>query len=291
MQVKPRSYPHPVLSHFGDDIVGSIFQPVVKVKGIANAYEFEAIFKTNNTDLLTLVDQKKAQFAVHVECNQTRYRKVFTGTTETMKFLVPSSELDGRVEVCSFILAAKPMDKYKNVDFHPDYAKLSFSVRKGDTLAVGLDHEFPAEKKDDPLGKIPSIFSIVPSGDPEAKGMDIELGGPKIRVVLSQGNFETYNYLRSNQALHPVLSASVIVPALVDVIETIRRASTEGSLGDFADRRWYIVIARRLRQMKIEPENAATFNESTAKLAQDLLGQPVSASLDALKLLFDEESE
>ncbi len=63
MQVKPRSYPHPVLSHFGDDIVDSIFMPVVKVKGIANAYEFEAIFKTNNADLLALIVQGKAQFA------------------------------------------------------------------------------------------------------------------------------------------------------------------------------------------------------------------------------------
>ncbi len=60
----------------------------------------------------------------------------------------------------------------------------------------------------------------------------LELGGAKIRVVLAQKNFETYKYLRSNQALHPVLSASVIVPALVDVIETIHRASVENSFSD-----------------------------------------------------------
>src|SRR5580698_2335505 len=104
MQVKPRSYPHPVLSHSGDYVTGSVFQPVVEVRGIANAYEFKATFKTNNEDLLKLIEQKTAQFAVHVECNQTRYRKVFVGTTETWNFQIPSSELDGRVEICSFIL-------------------------------------------------------------------------------------------------------------------------------------------------------------------------------------------
>jgi hypothetical protein len=291
MQVKPRSYPHPVLSHFSDDLKGSIFQPVVKVKGIANAYVFEAIFKTNNTDLLRLIDQKKAQYAVHVECNQTRYRKVFMGAAEVLTFQIPSSELDGRVEVCSFILAANPIDKYKNSDFHPDYAKLSFRVRRGDTLAVGLDHEFPAEKKDDPLGKVPSIFSIVPSNDPEAKGIDLELGGPKIRVLVSQSNFDAYNYVRSNKALQPVLSASIIVPALVDVLNTIYAASVRGSLAEFANRRWYIVVARRLRELDVEPEDPTSFIDSSLKLAQDLLGQPVSASLDALRLLSEEESE
>src|SRR3954452_9823142 len=105
MQIKPRSYPHPVLSHFGDDILATVFMPVVPVKGAKNAYVFDAIFKTNNEDLLSLVEQKKAQYAVHVECNQTRYRSIFTGTDERFSFEIPASMLDGRVEVCSFILA------------------------------------------------------------------------------------------------------------------------------------------------------------------------------------------
>jgi hypothetical protein len=102
MQVEPRSYPHPVLSDFGDDVIDSLFQPVVEVKGSANAYEFKATFKTNNEDLETLVAQKKAQFAVHVECKQTRYRKLFVGMTEVWNFQILSNQLDGRVEVCCF---------------------------------------------------------------------------------------------------------------------------------------------------------------------------------------------
>jgi hypothetical protein len=291
MQIKPRAYPHPVLSHFGDDIVNSLFQPVVTVKGTKNAYMFEAVFKTNNADLLTLVSQKKAQYAVHVECNQTRYRNIFTASEEKFTFEVSAGLLDGRVEVCSFILAAKPLDKYKNADFHPDYAKLSFRVRKGDTLAVGHDREFPAEKKTDPLRKVPSIFSIVPNDDPEATGMDIDASGPKVRVSLSKENFESYNYLRQSQALHPVLSASVIVPALVDVIDKIRRASMEGALEGFAELRWYMVIARRLREMNINPEDADSFVDSSLKIAHELLGQPVSASLNGLKSMIEEVAE
>src|ERR1035437_10145644 len=225
MQIRPRSYPHPVLSHFGDDILNSVFMPVVSVKGAKNAYVFEAVFKTNNADLLNLIEQNKAQYAVHVECNQTRYRNIFKGSSEKFSFEIPAGMLDGRVEVCSFILAARSLDKYKNADFHPDYAKLSFRVRRGDTLAVGHDREFPAEKKNDPLRKVPSIFSIVQNDDPEATGMDIDLTGSKIRVALSKANFDAYIFLRQSQALHPVLSASVIVPALVDVIRSEEHTS------------------------------------------------------------------
>ena len=77
MQIKPRSYPHPVLTYFGDDIVNSVFMPVVEVRANKNAYVFDANFKTNNVDLLQLIAQKKARYAVHVECTQTRYRNIF----------------------------------------------------------------------------------------------------------------------------------------------------------------------------------------------------------------------
>jgi hypothetical protein len=156
---------------------------------------------------------------------------------------------------------------------------------------VGLDHEFPAEKKDDPLGKIPSIVSIVPSNDPDAKGMDLNLTGPKIRVELSKSNFETYMELRKDPGLHPVLSATVIIPALVDVIDTIRHASEDGQTNVYADRRWYIVVARRLRELNVDPDDSSSFTDSSLKIAQDLLGSPVSASLEALKALTEEESD
>jgi hypothetical protein len=261
------------------------------VKGTKNAYVFDAVFETNNADLLTLINQHKAQYAVHIECNQTRYRNIFTSSLEKFTFEIAAGLLDGRVEVCSFILAAKSLDKYENADFHPDYAKLTFRVRKGDTLAVGHDREFPAEKKADPLRKVSSIFSIVPNEDPEATGMDIDVSWPKVRISLSKENFDSYIYLRHSQALHPILSASVIVPALVDVIERIRRASMEEALEGFAERRWYVVIARRLREMKINPDDPDSFVDSSLKIAHELLGEPLSASLKGLKSMIEEAAE
>ena len=226
---------------------------------------------------------KKARYAVHIECTQTRYRNIFKSDVEKFSFEVPAGLLDGRVEVTSFILATKPMEKYRNDCFHPDYTKLTFRVRKGDTLAVGHDREFTAEKKSDPLRKVPSIFSIVASDATDATGMDIDTGGDKVRVTLSRPNFDAYTSLKADQSLHPMLAAAVIVPALVTVIDEVRRAADENGIDGLAERRWFMVVARRLREIGIDPQNAETFVESSLRIAHELVGQPLSASLEGLK--------
>src|ERR1700761_1808486 len=223
MQINPRAYPHPVLAHWGDDIMNSMFQGVVTGKGAKNAYVFEAVFKTNNADLLTVVVRKKAMYAVHVECTSTRYRNLFKSQEERFSFEISSNLIDGRVDVCSFILASKPIDKYKNAGFHPDYGKAAFRVSRGDTLAVAHDQIIEATKKQDPLRKVSSIFSVVQSDDENATAMDINTGGPKVVVTLSKTNFESYLNLRHSAAYHPVLVGSIIVPALVEVLERLRR--------------------------------------------------------------------
>lgn len=288
MQIKPRSYPRPVLAHFCDDIINSIFQPVVTVKGNKNAYVFDAVFKTNNAKLLELIAQKKARYAVHIECTQTRYRDIFKSEAEKFSFEVSAGMLDGRVEVTSFILATNGIDKYQNENFHPDYAKLTFRVRKGDTLAVGQDREFTAEKKSDPLRKVPSIFSIVPSDDPEATGIDVDTTGSKVRVTLSRANYDAYVGLKSDQSLHAMLAAAVIVPALVAVIDEIKRAAADGSIQSYGDRRWYLVVARRLNEIGIDPENPDTFVETSLRIAHEMVGQPLAASLAGLKTILQD---
>jgi len=290
MLINPRAYPHPVLTHWGDDILNSNFQGVVSGKGIKNAYVFDAVFKTNNADLLALIDQKKAMYAVHVECISTRYRNLFKSTVEKFSFEIGASLIDGKVEVCAFVLASKSLDKYKNANFHPDYGKSSFRVSKGDTLAVAPDQIIEATKKNDPLRRVSSIFSIVPNDDPNATGMDIDTGGPKVVIRLSKPNFDSYLSLRYSTAYHPVLIGSIVVPALVEVLDRIRHAAQDGGLDAYSDFRWYMVIDRRLREMNIKlEEDPESFTDSSLKVAHEILGQPLALSLSGLKGMSEDD--
>jgi hypothetical protein len=289
MQINPRAYPHPVLAHWGDDILNSNFQGVVSGKGARNAYVFDAVFKTNNVDLLALIERNKAMYAVHVECTSTRYRNLFKSAAEKFSFEIGASLIDGKVEVCALIIAAKPVEKYKNADFHPDYGKSVFSVSRGDTLAVAQDQIIEATKKHDPLRKVSSIFSIVPNDDPNATGMDIETGGQKVVIRLSKPNFDSYLTLRHSTAYHPMLIGSIIVPALVDTLERLRRAAHESALDSYSDFRWYMVIERKLRQMNIRlEEDPESFADSSLKIAHEMLGQPLALSLSGLKAMTED---
>jgi hypothetical protein len=284
MQVKPRSYPHPVLSDFSDDIVGSQFQSTVAVKGTKTAYVFDITLKTSNGDLVKAIADGRAEYAVHVECAVTRYRALFTSSAEQLRFEIPSSSIDGRVEVCSFILAADDLPKYVNKGFNPDYQSLAFSVRKGDTLATAPEHNFIAEKKIDPLRRIPSIFVVVPNEADDAPAMDIDTDGHKVRVSLSRPNFEAYTYLRQAQPLHSSLNSMIIVPALVAVLEGVRRAAaTAEGLATLESRRWYTTVARRLKELGVNPSNPDSFAESSPALAHKMIGEPLTDGLKSLR--------
>jgi len=188
------------------------------------------------------------------------------------------------VDVCSFVLALDDLPAYRNKRFHADYRGLSFNVRKGDTLAVASDASFIAEKKTDPLRRIPSIFVVVPNENDDAPAMDIDTTGHKIRVSLSQSNYDAYTFLRQAQPLHTSLSSVIIIPALIAVLESIKRASsTPDGLSAFESRRWYSVLARRLKELGVDPTNPDSFSESTSALGHKIIGDPLTDGLKSLR--------
>ena len=83
-------------------------------------------------------------------------------------------------------------------------------------------------------------------------------------------------------------STAVIVPALVTVIDEIKRAAADGNIDSYTDRRWFLVVARRLREIGIDPENADTFVETSLRIAHELVGQLLSASLEGLKTILQD---
>jgi hypothetical protein len=284
MQIKARSYPHPVLSYFGDDIVGSAFQPMIRIKPSKTSYTFEVAFKTSNKDLVAALNGKSAQNSVHVECATTRYRNLFSSSEEKFSFEIPQDKLDGRVELCSFILSSQDSSNYRVAGVHKDYANLKFSIQKADTLAVGPDSSFIAEKKADPLRKIPSIFLITQNDAPDAVAIDINLSGPKIVVSLSKAVHDGYRILSKSAPMHAVLCSVVIVPVLVSILETLKHASSSADDSSSLEScRWYIVLAKRLKTLGVDVSDAASFKDSSLVIAQKLVGDPMLNSITALQ--------
>ncbi|WP_141504379.1 hypothetical protein [Paenibacillus luteus] len=283
MQINFRQYPHPVLSYFSDDVPDVDFQTALKPTKTHNTYIFDASAITSCDGLREYVVDRKAKYAFHIECQSTRYRRMFTSFEDKFSFEIKADELNGKVEICSFIISTADNDQYRLEEFHIDYGDHYFSIKKGDILAIDNERVFYADNDIDPLQKIPSIFSVVPNYNDDALPMDFDASGNKIVVSLSPENFERYKYLSVDQNLQPLLSALIIVPSLVSLIESIK--GIEDAL-EYEDCRWYQVIKQKLKSLNI---NLATATDSTVIIAHKLIGDPLTHSLAAIENLEAED--
>lgn len=281
MKVNERLYPHPVQAHFSDDLIGCMFQVTPQVLPGKHAYKFSVVAKTSSIDLVELIKNHKARYALHIECATTRFRKLITSFEEEFHEEIPAERLEGRVEMCSFVIAAEDIENYKNRNFHPDYSGASFTVSKGDVLAVGLDRHFDANKDIDPLQNISSIFKVKVNHN-NNEPVEIELLGENIVILLAQQNFDVYAELRGDADLHPILASMIILPAMIHVLEAIK-ADIEQEENSLVDRRWYRVIHRKLLDKGYKPDDPQMWeDESSLVLAQKLIGDPLTVALKAL---------
>lgn len=282
MQINYRQYPHPVLSYFSDDLVRCAFQTTLKTAATKTTYKFDLVAKTSNQDLNTLIKDKKAAFSIHIECPTTRFRRIYKTYEEQHSFEISSDLLDGRVQVCAFIIAGENIPNYKNSNFHSDYGNMTFKVQKGDILAVDRDRTFDAEKNIDPLKRIPSIFQVRKNNNENPTPFDLDLDSHKVVIMLSPENYEQYKFLSQAQDLQSTMSSMLILPALIELLERIKSGATGNENMEYEDLRWYRVLTNRLREFGINVEDVNSFTDSTLVIAQKLIGDPLLPSLKTL---------
>ena len=282
MQIKYRQFPHPVLSHFSDDLVKCQFQMPITVNTTANSYIFQASAKTSSSDLVELIKNKKAFFAVHIECSSTRYRELFTSFEEEFSFNIDADKLNGKVQMCALILAAEDLPNYKNSNFNEDYGDISFKIKKGDVLAVDRDRTFIADKETDPLKNIPSIFTVSVDTNRNAPPFDIDASGHKVVIKLSKENYDRYKILKMSQNMHSTMASLLILPALVSLLEMIK-FDTAAALEEYEERRWFRVLVSKLKNIGIDVYNPHSFSDSTIAAAQKLIGDPLTSAFKKLE--------
>lgn len=281
MQISPRQFPHPVLSHFSDDLTDCEYQCTVKVASTSATYDFYVTAVTSSPDLKKLLDASKASHAIHLDCAKTRYRGVFKSNQKKFSFQVESKLLEGKVEISRFIVANEQIDGYTNNNFHPDYEGNKFDIKCGDILALNETLVFQADKDIDPLKNIPSIFSIKVSKAEDAPPIDITLD-TKIYIYLSEENYRKFGVIRIDPGFRPVLVQMVLVPALTHALDRIKAATEEERLG-YEEMRWYKILAKKLKEYGVDLANKVWSDDSTIVLAQKLIGEPISSSLEALE--------
>lgn len=287
MDIRYKLFPYPMLSSFTDDYENSGFISDVKVVKDINDLIFYLDVLLDNIELNNLIEKNKVEYVFHIECSQTSFRTIVkTSQTENIR-RIPESKLNGRVSVCSFIVAKETLPNYLNNCFNKDYEGMSFHIDRGGILAIANQFNIDITKETEDLSKIPSIFSILRRDSDEDLGMEIEIDGDKIKLFLNNEAFNNYKNVSTLPVFQPLLHSALILPALVYVFEVLKNSGID----EYETYRWYRVLEQTLKKSNIELNKEVLENRPSYELAQKLLSSPISRGLKSIVSIGMEDEE
>lgn len=277
MQLRNRYYPYPVIVEGGDYYENSKFSSSVNQEMEGYDAKITITVELNDTLLLQKIEQGEVVYAHHIECPQTCYRRVIKTKEKVKDILLKDKDVNGIVQICSFIIAEKDIDKYTNESFAADYRGWKFNIEKGCILAIGNQYNVRINKIRDDLTNTSSIFSIVPNADQTENNLLVDLGQQKIVISLPEKTYQQYYNIQGYIDIQPAMHSMIIVPALVYVFSELR--STE-NLEEMEYYRWYRSLKKACNGIGINIDEEGLKKMDLFKVAQQLLNSPISKAIE-----------
>lgn len=163
MEIKYKLYPYPVLSSYSDDYKNGSFDATIDVVRDGYNYRLDFLATLTCQSLLERIKNGDAKYVYHLECAQTGFRTVIQTDQLSETYTLFSQTVNGKLQICPFVVAVKDLKGYSSSDFHDDYQGEVFDIEAGCVLAVGKMAVLDITKSTDDIANTPSIFTIVPN--------------------------------------------------------------------------------------------------------------------------------
>lgn len=277
MNLSQCTFPHPVMYPSSEDVQYD-FNFAVSVTSSGGDYVLKYSIETNNSTLLHLLSEGKAEAVIHVESPGGFFRKVFKveETTDINELYINSEFLNGRVEVRSFICAKSVISDYRNEKQHEDYGDMNFYVKEGDYLAVSRVQTFYAYKEDDPLKQLASFIKIAESPEGDDKPAKLVYADQTVKILLPTKLFKMYWDLKDLRGHSATICALIILPALVVLVQEMRTKESE-----FSEHIWFKGIMKKFEELDIDITETGLSDFELAQLVFDLPIKRVAYELKA----------
>lgn len=253
-----------------------------------DGYDLRVNFLTmlNCDSLQDCISQGTAKFVYHLECAQTGFRTVVQTDKVNHVYTLSNKVVNGKLQICSFIVATDDLKGYASSDFHEDYQGGTFDIEAGCVLAVGKMVKVDISKDTDDLANTPSIFNIIKNSDESCKQMLVDMSQRKIIIKLPLSDFYSYKVLSSTPSTFSILNSLTVLPALVYVLEELKGLSIQDR-SESSDTLWYKVLSNTLlTQFDCNIESEEFNNQNCLVLAQKLINNPVADSFTFLTSSF-----
>ena len=268
--------PYPVLAPYRDDFQGSQIATTIDAHMTTEKLTLKVDFTLDDPTLLDLIEADMANYAVHVECGSTSYRRIFRGTSPHFEEEVPSEQLANDFDVSSFIVAICDISNYKSASFHPDYSENAFEIYRGNILAIGDCVNVTIN--DDDNGLPPSIIKIAQGSERQEASIQINTDGDKYIVVSLQPALYKL-YLQMGEGIYnETIFSLVLLPVLASVLSQMAQDQSN------EDKYWFQSIERILDANDITLTDIADgpSKYSPLAVAQKIFDEPILRSLQNL---------
>ena len=186
-----KAFPYPVLTDYSDDFMDSAFQASADLTIDDGQVSVESIFQLSEENIIRLIDEKKAAYALLVTCNSTYFRKLFIAEKNEIHETLDNGRLHGKVELRPYVVITKDVLGFHSSNINPEYSDSRFDYPKGAVIA--LDQ--------------PVIYYI----DQE----DFKVFGSVVRLRADKNCKDDFRYTIEGD--HIVISVSPAIKKMIDV--------------------------------------------------------------------------
>lgn len=271
------SFPYPVLSVENDDYIGSKFETKVEAQKTFGRLNINLSCNLQDNTIANLIADGKVKYALHVECPQTSFRKIYQSDDAKIIASIEENNLRGKIDVHPFILANETIVDYKNANLNDFYSDASITFEKGNILALGEAVEVTLFEDDLEAQNLPSIVTIRRSES--AKEMVVSLNSPQIMIELPKTIYDQYS-INAGSRLKETILSMVILPSLMDVFYALKEDSA-----DYSEYKWYQVLEQIFKKNGIPLTQVIDGTVPVLKAAQLVLQNPLEKAFKEIQKL------
>jgi hypothetical protein len=230
VRLRAKSYLHPVLSPYSDDLPGKIFEVdfqdrlLEPIPGQPQSLEIDYQVTCDVRSFTDgLIDQRlKVLFDVH--CPQSMYRRATLTTDLAGTITVPAGRAIGVISILPSLVVVDGSQPFTIDEAHGDYKSKTFRLQNGDPVAVHPGYIVPVE----PLRRSSDGFLRVVRTDMPAHKYSVYVDTDGVRIHMGSQQFEQYSELKASPDLRKFLFAGVLKDAVVAALEYISEDANEG---------------------------------------------------------------
>ena len=271
------SFPYPVLSVENDDYIGSKFETKVEAQKTFGQLYINLNCNLQDSKITHLINEGKAKYALHVECPQTSFRKIYQSEETKIVAAIPENLLRGKIDVHPFILANETIEGYTNPKLNNFYTGTSITYEKGNILALGEAVEVTLFEDDLESQNLPSIVTIRRSES--AKELVVSLNSPQVIIELPKAIYDQYA-INAGSRLKETILSMVILPSLIEVFYTLKEDSA-----DYSEYKWYQVLEQIFKKNNIPLSQVIDGTIPVLRAAQMVLQNPLEKAFNEIQKL------